>query len=87
MEQIGTTRDGRKVLTHGYRTGFGLVFGLRGDMYPGERHLLGQHYASFAETGCLDAPAAMPAGGVRAVDEWRSMREAEQITALRGGPA
>lgn len=85
MEQIGTTRDGLIVLTHAYRTGFGLVYGLRADMFPGERTLTSGHYAAFSDVGCIDAPAAMPAGALRGADQWRNMREAAQITALRGG--
>lgn len=85
MEKIGTTRDGLIVLAHAYRTGYGLVYGLRADMFPGERTLLGAHYAAFPDVGCIDAPSAMPAGALRGADQWINIREAAQITAVRGG--
>lgn len=85
MEQIGTTRDGRTVLAHAYRTGHGLVIGLRADMFPDSGNLNGEHYELANLIGCIDAPASMPAGALRAADDWRGMREAVQHTSLRVG--
>lgn len=85
MEQIGTTRDGRPVKAHAYRTGCGLVFGVRADMFPHARELGELRYELFSELGCLDAPPASPAGAARGTVEWMDYRGVEQAIALRGG--